>query len=529
MIPLLLLLSLNAASSSGNTDIHYIVAFPENIAYYHPSTAQNLIYVTALNDDTDVDMNSDVHEYRKHDNMHSGRTEAWSFNENVELQKSDESNRLFKVKSDKKIAISVVSAKNGSVQTALIIPNDKLGQKYFIPPVPNIPKTTTNVTLEVTERQPFKLIILNTDKENKVAIEGSSNVSLAASKVAHVFLTSSTGNVVTSEHPVAVIFGHTCAIRQDCTCGLLYAMLPPANDEPLKYYIPTVVTKDVENDTYILLSDEGSTRQQKFNPGDPQVQTAGTAILYQPGLLLNLIPETDFATCFFIRAISDNGNFPDFNNYAVIVVHKDKTEGVHIGESPVESADWKPLTSTDYVSAKVKLQGSTKYVVWHPSSKMAVYFMGDKDDTLFGNPATVLSTVADYRGCVLTPEVIEIGDAKTWQDSVGYCEHQSTTKSLLSLSTNELQAHIFSKINQETYPDHQAVWIGMRRSALSGQHYWLNKDKANETNWDDGEPGAVEEGQCTVMSVESGKWSDEDCCVKVPPVCYTPPVLFPLT
>lgn len=76
----------------------------------------------------------------------------------------------------------------------------------------------------------------------------------------------------------------------------------------------------------------------------------------------------------------------------------------------------------------------------------------------------------------------------------------------------------------------QKAWIGMRRSSLTGEWYWLNQDPVNDTNWDEGEPGAVDDGQCVAMSVESSKdfsWRDEDCCQAINPICYRGPVLFP--
>lgn len=71
----------------------------------------------------------------------------------------------------------------------------------------------------------------------------------------------------------------------------------------------------------------------------------------------------------------------------------------------------------------------------------------------------------------------------------------------------------------------------MRRSSLTGEWYWLSKDPVNDTDWEDGEPGGVQDGQCVTMSLTSGhdfKWTDKDCCEAVHPVCYRHPVLFPM-
>lgn len=528
MISVLLLLlsaALNTATSPGDSaGLDFIVIFPENVASFHPGIPRNKIYITALTDDTDLTVKSAVHA-PSDKKMKTGQTEEFSYDGEVELNKSEISDRSFQITSNRDVTVHVVSIKNTSMQTALIIPNDKLGKKYFIPPVPAIARTTDNVTVDVTERQPFKLIIVNTGQQNKVTVEAqpSQIVSLKPHQVAHVFIKNSTFRAVTAEHPVTVIFGHTCAIRKQCTCSLLYAILPPAKDELIKFYIPTVVTKDAEAETYILLSDEGSSKKEKFNSNNPMVETTGTAILFRPGLLLNLIPEMDFAACYLIYALSD------VDNFAVIIAHKDVSKEVRIGNSRLVNQQWEPLTSTEYVSTKVSLNGQGQKVIWHPSSTMAVYYQGNMDETPFGNPATVISKSPDYRGCALSPEEIKIGDANTWQESVKYCKDQGLE--LISLPTTDHQNQIYTKISQDKDPNLQEVWIGMRRRSLNGWWYWLNGDPVNETNWAEDEPGTVEEGQCAIMSVQGQKnfaWSDGDCCVKARPLCYRPPVFFPM-
>lgn len=374
-----------ATSAENSAGLSFIVAFPENIAYYHPSYAQNRIYITSLADDAEVTVKTPAVESER--NLQEGETEMLSYDENVELKKSGKSERSLKITSTQKVTVHAVSSKNSSMQTAVIIPNENLGKKYFIPPVPTIFKTTTNVSEDVTERQPFRLIVLSTEKGGVVTVEAGSTVrlSLEPHEVGHILIKDDSYRILTANNPVAVIFGHTCAMRQNCTCSLLYAVLPPAEGERLTFYIPTVVASDAEAETYILVSDEGSSKKEKFNPNSPFVETSGSVMLFRPGLLLSLIPETEFAACYLIHAL------PAVENYAVIVVHKDVSGGVRIGESPLVDPKWEPLTSTDYVSAKVRLDGSGTKMIWHLSSTMAVYFQGHKAEGLFGNPATVIS------------------------------------------------------------------------------------------------------------------------------------------
>ena len=69
------------------------------------------------------------------------------------------------------------------------------------------------------------------------------------------------------------------------------------------------------------------------------------------------------------------------------------------------------------------------------------------------------------------------------------------------------------------------VWIGYRRSSLTGDWYRLGKEEVVVTHWGQGEPGGQEEGQCAMMSLDPYKdfgWSDESCCTSAVPLCYKP-------
>ncbi|XP_041799330.1 C-type lectin lectoxin-Phi1-like [Chelmon rostratus] len=159
---------------------------------------------------------------------------------------------------------------------------------------------------------------------------------------------------------------------------------------------------------------------------------------------------------------------------------------------------------------------------------MAVYFVGNKGNAWFGNPAAVISKTPDFRGCILLPEVVKIGEvAGGWRESLKYCKDNDLE--LVSFPGARLQRHIYQKITQAKNDSLQDVWIGMRRSSQTGDWYWLNRDPVNDTDWAEGEPGAVQDGQCVIMSVKNGEdfgWSDEDCCKDAHPVCYSSPTFL---
>ncbi|XP_078107866.1 C-type lectin lectoxin-Phi1-like [Sander vitreus] len=135
---------------------------------------------------------------------------------------------------------------------------------------------------------------------------------------------------------------------------------------------------------------------------------------------------------------------------------------------------------------------------------------------------------ADFRGCVLSPEVVKIANvAVGWRESVKYCKDEGLE--LISFPKAQLQRQIYKKILRFNNRTVQEVWIGMRRSTWSGEWYWLNQQPVNNTNWDEGQPGTIFDGQCVVMSLKKGKdfvWSGKDCCKPAYSICYKEPVLF---
>ncbi|XP_023252303.1 IgGFc-binding protein-like [Seriola lalandi dorsalis] len=527
MCPGPLLVLLLAALSSGssppenNTGLSFIVVFPENIAYYYPATPQNKVQITALHDNTRITFKQHTFDLTNAD-MNAGESKEFDLDARLELRMPLISEKTLVITSSNRITVQAISQKSNSLQTALVIPTEKLGTEYLIPPIPSIQGTTDQVTVNVTERNPFKLIIVSADQDTKVTVTGArtQKVSLKPQQISSIWVHERDElRAVTADQPVAVLFAHPCANRQNCTCGLLYNMLPPARNQKLKFYIPPFLATGAVAETFLLLSKE-KPYNVAFDPDSPLVKTSGTAILYRPGLLLALVPEEDFASCFVVNHI------PDTKGFAVIVVHKDFTDGVQIGDLPLKNPAWQKLKGTEFVSTELKLALPQNFI-WHKSSNMAVYFVGHTESGLFGNPAPIISTSPDPRGCTLTPEVVELGnEALGWRESLQYCRDKNLE--LVSLSNATLWAQIHKKIVQANSDNVRDVWIGMRRSSLTGEWYWLNKDPVTDTNWEKGEPGNADDGQCAIMSLKKDfGWSDKDCCKTARPLCYSKPVLLP--
>lgn len=366
------------------------MAFPENIAHYYPDSAYNQVRITAFYNATEATIKSQGRLLRTL-SLNAGETRMFEPEARMELERLEITNKSLQITSTKTITVHVVNLKGHSVQTALVISSDILSTEYLIPPVPPINSTTRlmgQVTKQVAERSPFKLVIINTHQHNVVNITGavSKELSLQPYQVAQVWLWEEEPmRAVRAQQPVAVLFGHMCTMWYNCTCGQLYSVIPPATNGEKTFYIPSFLTQSADSQTSVLLSRSNDPQVRPLGPITAALKTAGTAILYRPGLLLPLIPESDFAACFLINSV------PNSKNFAVIVVHEDEAAEVHVGSALVNGSQWQQLHGTRYLSTHVPLQ-SNESVIWHSFSKMAVYLLGDKDGTVFGNPAAVIST-----------------------------------------------------------------------------------------------------------------------------------------
>uniref|UniRef100_A0AAZ3NMH7 C-type lectin domain-containing protein n=1 Tax=Oncorhynchus tshawytscha TaxID=74940 RepID=A0AAZ3NMH7_ONCTS len=99
--------------------------------------------------------------------------------------------------------------------------------------------------------------------------------------------------------------------------------------------------------------------------------------------------------------------------------------------------------------------------------------------------------------------------------------------SLVSLNTEEFLLQVTNKLREMQ----GQVWIGLRRSSLTGQWYWLSKAAVSFSHWAQGEPGNPIQGQCAMMTLDpqgNYTWSDQSCCEALPAVCYREPLHFPL-
>ncbi|XP_053699524.1 uncharacterized protein LOC128746482 [Synchiropus splendidus] len=520
----LLFLLVAAVDSQSTTSAgqHFLLVYPENIAYYYTVPPAHAVYITALHGDTTVHIK---HTYKSDDvrTLAAGVVEHVRLDQRLELGNTEISDNVVRIFSNKDILVQSIGGKSNSVQSSLVLPSDKLGKRYIVPQLSRF--TGTNHQLDntvATERGPYRAVVINTGEANNVTLEGlGQTTELAPYKALQIFLDPGTDlQAVSADKPVVVLLSHTCGMKEDCSCEFIYTALEPESSVPHTFLVPPFLADGAENDSLVILTDSSSTKISTYDSDSPKLSVTGSAIFYRPGLLLTLIPESSFASCFVIRG------YENLENFGVIVVHKAQTDGVRLGKDSLGSPDWQQISGTDYVSAAISL-AADKNVLWHSSSIMGVYHIAiTTDQSVFGNQAPILSRIPDYRGCIVNPEGFEIGtEPDGWRESVAYCKNKQ--HELVSFPDAEFRQHLHKRISEEKGRDLQRVWIGMRLRLLSGDFYWLNKEPLTEMDWCEGEP-QYEKGHCVAMNVEDFGWTTEHCCMEANPVCYKEPVLLPI-
>lgn len=367
-------------NSSG---LDFVVVFPENIAYYHPIQSKNTIEIYSLYDDTVITV-SNINPSPL--TMRKGATNHWTTD--IELHRKPTSNLTTKVHSNKPVIVQTIISKDQSIQTSLLRANEKAGSLYKIPPIPGQITELLDDPSDVPERAPFTVIVTNAGVGGTVDWRGGASqvVTLAPFEVAQFWMsTADVAYEVEASEPVSVLFGHPCYTIFNCTCGMMVAPLDPAADTDLNYIIPPDFLGDGGDKAELLVAGEVS--PLAYDPNSPTVKSVGSVVFHRPGLLLSILPEEEFASCFQISISLELGLI---ERYAVLVVHKDHTDFVHYGNEPLSGVEWNDIQTTDYVSTSIKLVNHEN-IFWQPKSMMAVYHFAANQTTLFGNPAAIIS------------------------------------------------------------------------------------------------------------------------------------------
>lgn len=378
--------------SLADSGTDFITAFPENVAYFYPDIPNNSLNITALYNDTEVNI------YFKRlliltIILQQGETEVYLLPSDVEEHKLAVSQKTINVISNKNVVVLSISMQGESVQTNVVYPYENLGTFYSIPQLnygemlSKFSQATRSIS---TKYSFFRLLIINPlSLTNEIRIVGKSQIEQFELQPYTLLQLVLNGSVVSVEslNNVAVIVSHPCLEVTSCKCKMMLNQLRPDAHWGQSFILPFLnipTWLHVTLDTTLTESTLDAGTLEPIKSGAQSISTIYPASLrlISPGLILEVIPETMFAACYLVHFSVANGNVS-------VIAETLSSSEVYIDRSSLSSISWTPIANTKYSIASVPLQG--RHVIWHPSSKIAVYMFHNMTSGIHhGGPAVVL-------------------------------------------------------------------------------------------------------------------------------------------
>ncbi|XP_049334992.1 IgGFc-binding protein-like [Astyanax mexicanus] len=533
----------------------FVTAFPENIAYYYPSTLFNTLKITALHNNTNFNVIFNGASIETGTLM-AGQTKTVYLPDEVEEHQLGLSTKSVRISSDNDVTVFSKSLRGSSIQTNVVQPVTNLGEVYQIPFVNftelilllNDYNVSTARKSQTQNYNLFRVLIINAeDKDNTVKVtnqQSGSETSFKLSAFQFVQMSGSESAMkISAGAYVSVLLTHPCLDTSFCKCTMVVHQLRPANLLGDHFLVPSFQigeysrmfsTSDQSvNFEYGSPPNNGS---QTLNPGSSdflsfyQHLTVGFSNITtsQPvslklmgvGSLVDLIPVSMFSACYLVHSSSFAVS------QALLIVETTQVSETYIDKTNSGSSmTWNAINGTEYSWAVVDLYLLMSQVIWHPSSKMAVYVFERMASTLFdyGGPAISINEEPDPRGCLVSQAMLEVSDQSvSWPASCQYCKLKGGY--LASPSWAEAQRYMIQEL-EEVGATGQA-WIGLRRSLLTSEWYWQTGQNFSFSNWASGQPVSPEKGMCVFVKLEPNgnyTWNSARCCTSMKPMCFKEP------
>ncbi|XP_055066939.2 uncharacterized protein [Misgurnus anguillicaudatus] len=530
MLTLLLIMAMFGQGQSlvlyGN---EFITAFPDNVASFYPYVSRNSLNVTALYNDTEVIVyyqGSPLYDTI----MFQGQTQNFSLPWDVEESKLNQSLKTVRVVSSRSIVVMSISVKGDSMQTNVLWPYRSLGWTYSIPILSysGILSTFYQDPQYVSERYKFfRLLVINAvGSTNNITIIRKTQHSETVELQPWAFLQLQLNDseiAVGGSYKVAVILAHPCMEMTKCHCNMVVNQLSPDGwwgNNFVVPYINNMTWMHVTESCYWPHSTQAAGTLDPIKSGGQHITTTYPSSLriISPGIIIEVIPEHLFSACYLVHFGLTYGS--------VLVIAKTALKSdVYIDSKLLVSNNWVTIADTEYSVASVSL--NDRHVIWHPTSKIAVYsFRQMASGTPYGSTAVPLSDNPDPAGCLFYPAAFTVvSQPMSWTESYEYCSTYSD-----ELATPSTEISHMALANFLATAESNEYWIGLRRSLFTLDWYWQDGNHSVDFSymqWSSGQPGDPTMGMCASI-FSNMTWNSVSCCNTFMPICYNRPDYFPM-
>lgn len=385
--------------------------------YDHPRFQ---LYITAVQANAKVTVQVPPLNFKQEKTLNAGERVTISLPTSIEMYGSEKSPNTVRIEASADVTVTSFNYKLFTADTSVVYPTTEWGTEYFIFTPPGSPVGSSKEFSVTNGKESNKVEIF---PQGSIVFQGrvyrsGSRMIIALQPYESVQLQSSyelSGTRVASQHPVAVVTGHTCTWRFS-KCNHVYEQLLPVSRwgssfivAPLSFqkkfdsvYLqasqPTKVTVQYGNREDVLSLTRGKVMEIRYH--DPETLSIqadhGIQVLmlfngvtrywlqYYDPFLMTILPTDRFCSSYSLEALEG------FENQALIVAQTSAMAELRLdGADLPRNVKWKKVAGTDFSWAQMsykKTPGSNRHTLSSSGSRFALYSIGVSQMNGYGAP-----------------------------------------------------------------------------------------------------------------------------------------------
>ncbi|XP_042296350.1 IgGFc-binding protein-like [Sceloporus undulatus] len=410
----------------------FVTAFLSNLNKRQHNPKFELL-ITAYHPATTVTVTANGRMIQKTFSLTEGQTLPVELPDTLEILGSAFSDNTVWIQADKDITVFSTSHKDYTTGATVVYPIQQLGTLYYVvTPEGNMENTfkefvvmthavPTRVDIELQGTVIFKGHVYRAGDRLAVELEAFQAIQIQSSD-------DLSGTWVESNAPVAVLSGHSCAMKHT-HCDHVVEQLLPVSSWGTIFLIPPLSFQRRYDIVYVTASqrtsmsyqsgptkfshqmETGEVIQLNVQPSQPLYILADHGIqvlffftgvsrgsrIYDP-FLINIPPVTSYCKSYHVDGMSQ------FDNYAVILAKTSESGGITLDQKATGSIHWKPILGTEYSWAEHRL-GRTALSLEHPNTPFGLFLLGGSQRDGYGSVALCSSSPScpansHYEDCV---------------------------------------------------------------------------------------------------------------------------------
>nr|XP_040022015.1 IgGFc-binding protein isoform X1 [Gasterosteus aculeatus aculeatus] len=396
-------------SYAGWTGREFILSFMQNYAPNY-GTPRFELHITAVQPNANVIVQVPPLNFRQEKILKAGERVTISLPNGVEMYGSQKSPNTVRIEASADVTVTSFNFKLYTADTSVVYPVTELGTEYFIFTPAGSPYGSFKEFSVTNGKDSNKVQIFPSGFimfEGRVYEKGSQMV-IDLKPYESVQLQSPyelTGTRVSSQHPVAVVTGHTCT-WQFSKCNHVYEQLLPVSRWGSNFIVPPLTFQSKFDSVFLQASQPTRATIQRGNREEVVTLTGGQILelksqtseilsieadhgiqvlmlfngvtrswlhFYDP-FLMTILPTERFCSSYSLEALDG------FENKALIVAQTRATAELRIdGTNLPRSVQWQKVTGTDFSWTEMSYNenpGHNRLTVSNPGSPFALYSIG---------------------------------------------------------------------------------------------------------------------------------------------------------